>query len=89
LHSPAQNLGRTDALAAAKEAESPPFRERSTVFTEIVSRWEPLGFAGFGEARERWLSFLRVLAPLVVHLGGREAIAESFRAIRDMTGWWS
>jgi hypothetical protein len=31
---------------------------------------------------------LAALAPLVVHLGGREAIAETFRAVRDVTRWW-
>ncbi len=72
-------------------------------FHRLVSARQAGNFSGLSEKPAVWTDTLRALsyqdrgmllenltalAPLIVHLGGREAIGEMVRAIRDVSGWW-
>ena len=72
-----------------------------TPYTKIVLVWQMLGLWEIG--REAWPATLHgiacnrrgqllqdvgALAPLVVHLGGMDAIVKTFRAICDVSRWW-
>ena len=64
---------------------------------------QALGFVGLGDGQVLWPETLRALArhrraellddlnallPLIEHLGGAEAVQETFLAMRDVARWW-
>ena len=70
-------------------------------YAEIVSVWQTLGLWEIGgevwpatlhsiacNRRDLLLQDTGALAPLVVHLGGVDAIVKTFRAICDVSRWW-
>ena len=70
-------------------------------YTQIVSAWQTLSFQGLGmeawfaalhgitcNRRDQLLQDVGALAPLIVHLGGMDAIVKTFRAICDVSRWW-
>ena len=74
------------------------------LLAEIISFIEILGFSEIDGNPSLWLSLLsdcalskrsdllmniEALAPLIYHLGGQDAILDTYYAILDVTNWWS
>jgi hypothetical protein len=93
-----------EALASAVHAEPVVGNRRAELLAEIASAWKATGFAELEGGRDVWrktlhalarhrrpefLNDLAALAPLIVQVGGTAALAETFRAIRDVARWWS
>ena len=87
-------------LAMARGCRQVTYRGGSP-YTEIVSVWQTLGLWEIGREvwpatlhgiacnrRDQLLQNMGALAPLVVHLGGTDAIVKTFRAICDVSRWW-
>lgn len=77
---------------------------RADMLTQIILKWERIGFVGFndgqkvcsqtlhilaGYPRSELLNGLAALAPLIIHLGGTAAIEETINAISDVSRWWA
>jgi hypothetical protein len=93
-----------EALASAVHAEPVVGNRRAELLAEIASAWKAIGFAELRDGRDVWrktlhalarhrrpelLNDLAALAPLIVHVGGTAALAETFRAVRDVSRWGS
>jgi hypothetical protein len=99
LPEPVQVQALDEALAAARLIEDE--RDRAQVLTwlaphliqqlplpELNDLWRQSLPVLAGRARKDFLIELRGLAPVLAHLGGAEAMAEIYRAIRDVGRWW-
>ncbi len=80
-----------------------PEPERAELYKNILPAWKELSFVGLGDGRVLWPETLHALArhrrakllddltallPLIEHLGGGEAVQETFLAMRDVARWW-
>ncbi|MCC6190319.1 MAG: hypothetical protein IT318_14905 [Anaerolineales bacterium] len=90
---------REEALVAAAASYNPEFYGSDLVFSRLpalladstidwYALWPQTLQALAQHGRPSLLNAQADLAPLIHFLGGDETIAETFRAIRDVTTWW-
>lgn len=91
-----------EALAAAREIRDEDARARACAraLASMASHlaafprpalyplWDETLRALARRTRRDLLADLRALMPLILRLGGPQAIAETFRAVRDVARWW-
>ena len=73
---------RADALAAL----APHLAQMDP--QELYPLWRETLPVLAARPRKELLANLKALVPVIHALGGREAIAETFRAIQDVGRWW-
>lgn len=75
---------------------------RADIYNRVIQLWKESRFNGFqvqllwpetlhdlaDRPRSELLDDLTALLPLIEHLGGQEAVVETYKAVRDVTQWW-
>ncbi len=87
-----------EALAAAREIQDA--NDRACALTALAERLTalpiPQAYPLWAETlpvlarctRKDLLSDVRALAPFILHLGGEQAVGETYRTIQEVTRWW-
>lgn len=95
-HLPASLLGK--ALAAAKTIEDENWRTKTIAAMapklvklspdDLYPLWQETLSILTRSTRSELLTGLSALVPVIVILGGQEAVRETFRAVQDVCRWW-
>jgi len=87
-----------EALEIARGIEEEKYRAKALVALaphlvklapqELYPLWREMLPVLAARPRKELLENLKALVPVILALGGREAVAETFRAIKDVGRWW-